>query len=37
MRPRSTISHECSNIRTLRRYSLSFVGVGRSKASASGS
>ena len=35
--PRSTISQQCSNIRTLRRYSLSLVGVGFSNACARGS
>ena len=37
MRPRSVISQQCSNIRTLRRYSVSFDGVGFSKACASAS
>ena len=35
--PRRTISQQCSNIRTLRRYSVSFVGVGFSHACAAGS
>ena len=35
--PRSVISQQCSNIRTLRAYSVSFVGVGFSNASAAGS
>ena len=35
--PRSVISQQCSNMRTLRRYSVSFDGVGFSNARASGS
>ena len=30
------ISQQCSNIRTFRRYSVSFVGVGLSEATAAG-